>query len=109
MQSFYTFLALDLARERAADAEAHQRADLARAARISQPSVLRRTLAHSLAAVSRGSAAVTRRLHDCIADDPARRPPPREWAARHDDAKRRPREPRHSGGLVGSGSDRPLH
>jgi hypothetical protein len=78
MQSFYTFLALDLARERAAEAEAHQRADLARAGRVQQPSVVRRTLAHSLAAVSRGSAAVTRRLDDCIADDLARSLAPSE-------------------------------
>jgi len=72
MQSFYTFLALDVARERAAEAEAHHQAAMIRAARSDQPSVMRRSLAHGLAAVTRGSAAVTRRLDECVADDLAR-------------------------------------
>ncbi len=69
MQSFYTFLALDIARERAAEAAAQRRADEAQRSSGPRISFARRGLAHGLAAVSRGSAAVTRRLDDCVADD----------------------------------------
>ena len=69
MQSFYTFLALDIARERAAEAAAHRRADEAGRSAPARPSIARRGLAHGLAAVSRSSAAVARRLDDCVADD----------------------------------------
>ena len=57
MNYFYTILALDIARDRALEA-AHER----RLAELGpeRPSFLRRGLAHGLAAVSRGSAAVAR-------------------------------------------------
>lgn len=76
----YSFLALDLANQRAADVfdleyrqtreavEARQAADLA-AIGPDRPSYARRALAHGLAAVSRGSAAAVRHLDDVVADD----------------------------------------
>jgi hypothetical protein len=69
MNNYYTLLALDLARDRAREA-ADQR--LARQARRGQPErtgFVRRGLANGFALVSRGSAAVVRRLDACIADD----------------------------------------
>ena len=51
------------------EAAADRRADEARRTTGQRPSLARRSLAHGLAAVSRGSAAVTRRLDDCVADD----------------------------------------
>ena len=69
MLSVYTVIALDLARERAAQAAFDRRVDEIRRTTVQRPSLARRSLAHGLAAISRGSAAVTRRLDDCIADD----------------------------------------
>ena len=69
MLSVYTALALDLARERAAQAAFDRQVDEVRRTTVQRPSLARRSLAHVLAAVSRGSAAVTRRLDDCVADD----------------------------------------
>jgi hypothetical protein len=65
----YTYLAIDLANERAREAQDARRAALARANRAPQSSIVRRGLARSLAAVSLGSAFVVRRLDDCVADD----------------------------------------
>jgi hypothetical protein len=63
MNHLYTFLALDLARDRAREAaEARQASTLT--ARRERPNALRRGLATSLAAVSRTSASVARRLDD---------------------------------------------
>ncbi len=75
----YSFLALDIASQRANDVfsleyrydwearEARQAAKLA--ARDGRPSIARRALAQALAAVSRGSAAAARRLDAVSADD----------------------------------------
>jgi hypothetical protein len=65
----YTFVALDLANERARDAELAYRAALASAQYSGRPSLVRRGLANGLALVSRSSAAAVRRLDDCVADD----------------------------------------
>ena len=79
MNYLYSFLALDLASQRAADVfsieyrqtreanEARHAAELA--ATNDRPSYARRALARGLAAVSRGSAAAVRRLDDVVADD----------------------------------------
>jgi len=69
MNHYYTFLALDLARDRALEAARYRRAVEAAAGRPSRPSPLVRGLAHALALVSRGSTAAVRRLDDCVADD----------------------------------------
>jgi hypothetical protein len=73
MQSFYSLIALDLARERAEQAREQRRLALARSANTvraaERPSALRRGLAQTLAAVSRGSASVARRLDDGLAED----------------------------------------
>jgi hypothetical protein len=80
MNYLYSFLALDLANQRAADVfsmeyrhtreavEARQAAELS-VGGSDRPSYPRRALAHGLAAVSRGSAAAVRRLDDVVADD----------------------------------------
>ena len=65
----YTFIALDIARERVAEADRHRQAAIASGAIGRRPSWPRRGLAHAFALVSRASAAATRRLDDCIADD----------------------------------------
>jgi hypothetical protein len=78
MHYYYALLALELAEERSTEAE---RARLAAQVADGQPgrsSVVRRGLAHGLAAVSRASAAAVRRLDDCIADDLGRSLAPTE-------------------------------
>ncbi len=74
----YSFLALSLANERAAEADAYRRLSAARADQPSSPSLLRRSLARALAAFSRGSAWIVRRLDSCIADDLGRSLAPTE-------------------------------
>ncbi len=69
MNHLYTFLALDIAQNRAAEAEATRRAALARAGIPSRPGIVRRGLANGFALVTRGSAAAVRRLDACLADD----------------------------------------
>jgi hypothetical protein len=69
MGQFYTFLALDLANERARQARDARRAALVSADVAERPSFARRALAQGLAAVSRGSAAAVRQLDDVVADD----------------------------------------
>ena len=69
MASQYTFLALELARERAREAEAHNR--LLRGQdgfRVTSPGLTRRTLARAAASLSRGSATVALRLDEGLAD-----------------------------------------
>ena len=69
MHYYYAMRALELARDRSAEAElARLRASLA-AGQPERSSSVRRRLALGLAAVSRGSAGVVRRLDDCIADE----------------------------------------
>ena len=65
----YSFLALSLAQERAAEADRYRLLSEAAALKPASPSLLRRSLARGLAAVSRGSASAVRRLDSCIADD----------------------------------------
>ncbi len=69
MHYLYSFMALDLAAERASEARDTRLAVLARAGQPERPSIVKRGLARSLAAVSRGSAAATRRLDTHVADD----------------------------------------
>jgi hypothetical protein len=69
MQTYYSFLALDLANDRAREARDARRAALVQAGLPERPSFARRALAHGLAAVSRGSAAAVRQLDEVVADD----------------------------------------
>jgi hypothetical protein len=69
VQSYYAFLALDLANERARDAEDQWRLRMLREGLQDRPSLIRRALARSTAAISLGAAAATRRLDECVADD----------------------------------------
>jgi hypothetical protein len=66
MHSYYTFIALDLARDRAREADQWR---LAAPAREGRESSTRRSLAVLLAALSRLSASAARRLDECVADD----------------------------------------
>jgi hypothetical protein len=65
----YTIVALDIARDRAREADMSRRAALARQGRTGQPGIVRRSLANGFALVSRGSAAAVRRLDDGIGED----------------------------------------
>lgn len=69
MLSHYSFLALDIATERAREADRHRLAALARAAAGSRPSVSRRAAARLAATASRRLASLARRLDECVADD----------------------------------------
>ena len=69
MQSFYALLAIDLANERARQADEQRRARMLLADLPDRPSFFRSALAHGTAAISRGAAAATRRLDECVADD----------------------------------------
>lgn len=69
----YTFLAMDLARERSEWADRHRLAAIARGDTADRPSLPRQALAHSFALISRSSAWATRRLDECVADDLGRR------------------------------------
>ncbi len=69
MNHYYTFLALDLARDRALEAARDRRALEAAAGLPDRPNLVVRGLAHGLALVSRGSTAAVRRLDECVADD----------------------------------------
>jgi hypothetical protein len=62
-------IALDIARERAVEADRHRQAVLAHHARPPKPGVVRTSAARAFAAVSRGSAAAVRRLDAGVADD----------------------------------------
>lgn len=74
----YSFLALSLAQERAAEADRYRRLAEATALNSSSPSIVRRSLARLVATFSRGSAWVVRRLDSCIADDLGRSLAPTE-------------------------------
>jgi hypothetical protein len=65
----YALFALDIANERAREADRYRLAAQVRSGRPARPSWPRRALAHAFALVSRGSASVTRRLDGCIADE----------------------------------------
>ena len=69
MASQYTYLALELARERAHEAEIRNRLLLdGDGFRSTTPGFARRTLARAAASVSRGSAALARRLDERAVD-----------------------------------------
>jgi hypothetical protein len=66
---YYTFLALELARDRAREADRRNRRLLdSDGLAEPTPGAARRALARAAASVSRGSAAVARRLDSTIAD-----------------------------------------
>ena len=69
MQSYLTYIALDIANERVREADRHRLAALARSAAPARDRSLRHGIAVAAAAVSRLSAAVVRRLDECVADD----------------------------------------
>jgi hypothetical protein len=69
MQTYWTFIALDIAKDRAREADRHRLAALARSAAPARDRSLRHGAAVLAAAVSRFSAGVVRRLDDCVADD----------------------------------------
>lgn len=62
MNHMYTYLALDIAHERARQARDSRLAASVMAGQPERPFIPRRGLAHGLAAVSRGSAAAAQRL-----------------------------------------------
>lgn len=66
---FYTYIAMQLANDRAREAADDYRAAQLRRGLPARPSVVRHGLANGMAALSRGSLAVTRRLDECVADD----------------------------------------
>jgi hypothetical protein len=69
MASHYTYLALELARERMHEADVRNRRLLDfEGLRSTTPGLARRTLARAAASVSRGSASVARRLDSTVAD-----------------------------------------
>ena len=74
----YSFLALDIARERSLEAERNWLAASLAKTGPTRTSRLRRQLAQILAAVSRSSAAIARRLDPRTADDLARKLAPAE-------------------------------
>ena len=74
----YSYLALTLANERAAEADKYRRWAAAKTVEPESPSIVRRSLARAAASVSRGSAWVVRRLDSCIADDLGRSLAPTE-------------------------------
>ena len=74
---FYTLTALRLAEERADEANRHRGGGCA-AREASSASLVRRSLARALAAFSRATAWVVRRLDSCVADDLGRSLAPTE-------------------------------
>jgi hypothetical protein len=74
----WTMYALEVARDREREARHDRLVALARAGSPERPSRVRRPVALVLAAVSRGSAVVVRRLDDCVADDLGRSLAPTE-------------------------------
>jgi hypothetical protein len=66
MHSYYTFIAFELATDRAREADRYR---LAAAARESRDRSTRRSIAIGLAVVGRLVARLVRRLDGCVADD----------------------------------------
>jgi len=69
VQSYYAMIALDLANERAREAEERWQSRMLAASLPDRPSFVRRALARGTAAISLGAAVATRRLDECVADD----------------------------------------
>jgi hypothetical protein len=78
MSHFYTYIAMELANDRAREAAHDYRAAQLRHGLPARPSAVRHGLANGMAALSRGSAAVARRLDECVADDLGRSLAPSE-------------------------------
>jgi hypothetical protein len=78
MTHLYTYIAMQVANDRAREAQDAVRAHQFRESQPARPSLVRHGLATGMAAVSRGSAAVTRRLDECVADDLGRSLAPTE-------------------------------
>ncbi|MFP5343272.1 MAG: hypothetical protein ACLGIJ_10150 [Candidatus Limnocylindria bacterium] len=78
MSHVYTYIALELANERSREVRDAHRAAMLRAGLTPRPSSLRRGAARALAAVSRWSAAIARRLDARAGDDLGRRLAPTE-------------------------------
>ena len=78
MHYLLSFLALDIARQRAEEATRYRLASIAAQGRPSTWSRFRRSLAQALAAVSLGSAGVVRLLDGRIADELGRSLAPTE-------------------------------
>lgn len=78
MSHVYTYIALELANDRSREIRDAHRAAMLRAGLPPRPSHLRRGTARALAAVSRSSAAIVRRLDAHAADDLGRRLAPTE-------------------------------
>ncbi len=74
----YALFALDIARERSAEAEREYLASRLTAGAPRRPSATRRLAARSVAAFSRGSAWIVRRLDGHVADDLGRTLAPAE-------------------------------
>jgi len=74
----YAILALDIARERSAEAERDYLASQLAAGLPYRTSTVRRLAARLIAAFSRGSASIVRRLDECVADDLGRSLAPAE-------------------------------
>ena len=74
----YTFIALDIAKQRSREAEQDWLAATLARTTPSHGLRLRRPLAQLLAAISRGSAVIVRRLDSCVADDLGRTLAPAE-------------------------------
>jgi len=74
----YAFIALDIARQRSREAEARWLEASFTADQPTRAARLRRGAALLFASVSRGTAAVVRRLDDCVADDLGRTLAPAE-------------------------------
>lgn len=74
----WSIYALEVARDREREARQAHLVSEVMAGRPARPSRLRRPAALALAALSRGSAFVVRRLDDCVADDLGRALAPTE-------------------------------
>jgi hypothetical protein len=66
MQSYYTFIALDIAQQRAREAAQHRLLEVARASDPESDRSLRRSAAAALAAFSRASGRIARRLDEDV-------------------------------------------
>ena len=74
----WSIYALEIARDREREARQAHLVSEVMSGRPARPSRLRRSAALALAALSRGSAFVVRRLDDCVADDLGRALAPTE-------------------------------
>jgi len=69
MQSYWTFIAMDIAAERTREADRHRLAALAQRHAPSRDRSIRHGAAVVAATISRLSAGLVRRLDECVAED----------------------------------------